>query len=427
VKVRITPSKVSGEIVAPPSKSYSHRAIILAALAAGESLIANPLLSDDTRHTIDACRALGADVKIRDESLVIKGTGGEIKVTEKRIFAGNSGSTIRMIAPLAALGKTKVILDGDRRLRQRPMGELLAALNSLGIKARSLHNNGCPPLEIEGGEFRTNQVALSGAVSSQPVSALLMVAPCTEKGLTIKIEGGLRSKPYIDITLDVMSAFGIEAANRDYKEFVVEGNQKYKARRYRIEGDYSSAAYFLAAAAIGGGPVTVRNLKKDSAQGDKYLLDILSQMGAEVDFQEDKITVSRQQALKGVSINSSDYPDIVPTLAVVAAYAQGKTEINDIGHLRFKESDRINDMAAELAKMNVKTEVGDDKMVIHGGRPTGAEVEAHNDHRLAMSLAIAALFVEGSSIINGVEAVTKSYPSFFEDLPKLGAKVEEVP
>jgi 3-phosphoshikimate 1-carboxyvinyltransferase len=426
VRIKITPSRVSGAVIAPPSKSYSHRAVIVAALAAGESVIANPLLADDTGYTIEACRALGADIEIRDDSLVVKGTGGRIRPRQSEIFVGNSASTIRMIAPLAAASPTRIVLDGDERLRQRPMGELLSALQSLGVHARSLNNNGCPPIEIQGGEFTANQVSLSGAVSSQPVSALLMAAPNTRKGLTIKINGGLRSRPYIDITLDVMKAFGVEVVNRNYKEFIIEGNQEYKARNYSIEGDYSSAACFLAAGAIGGGPVRVSHLKKDSAQGDKQLLDILARMGADVGFQEDSITVSRQRTLKGVSISLSDYPDIVPALAVVAAYAQGQTEINDIGHLRFKESDRIGDTAAELAKMNVKTKVGDDSLVIYGGKPLSAESDSHNDHRLAMSLSVAALFAEGDSVINGAEAVNKSYPEFFSDLKKLGAKAEGV-
>jgi 3-phosphoshikimate 1-carboxyvinyltransferase len=416
---------VSGEVAAPPSKSYSHRALIMASLAEGESIIANPLLSDDTHYTIDACRALGAEILMRADSLIVRGTGGEIKVSEAKIFAGNSGSTIRMMAPLAALAKTKVILDGDSRLRQRPVGDLLAALQSLGVHARSLNNNGCPPLEIQGGEFKANQVTISGAVSSQPVSALLMAAPYTKAGLSIKVNGELRSKPYVDVTLDAMRAFGVSAVNRDYKEFLIEGGQAYQARRYRIEGDYSSAAYFLAAGAIGGGPITVKDLKRDSAQGDRQMLNILAQMGAGVDYRKETITTSRQRALKGVSIDLSDYPDIVPTVAVVAAYAEGKTEITNIGHLRFKESDRINDTAAELARMNIKTEVGDEKMVIYGGRPKGAELDSHNDHRLAMSLGIAALSAQGDSTINGAEAVTKSYPSFFNELQKLGVKVEE--
>jgi len=426
VRLKITPSSLSGKLLAPPSKSYTHRALILASLAEGASIIENPLLSDDTRYTIEACRALGAEIAVESDSLKIIGTGGSIKAEKRKIFAGNSGSTIRMIAPLAALAQTKVILDGDSRLRQRPMGELLSALVSLGINARSLNNNGCPPIEIDGGEFKANRVSLSGETSSQPVSALLMAAPYTKEGLSIKIDGGLRSRPYIDITIDIMRAFGVEGVNRDYKEFLVEGGQRYKARRYRIEGDYSSAAYFLAAGAIGGGPVSVTNLRNDSVQGDRYLLTILERMGGAVDYQKEQVKVHRTGGLKGVNIDLGDYPDLVPTLAVVAACASGKTKITNIAHLRFKESDRINDTAAELVKMGIKTDVGGDTMVIYGGKPQGAEIDAHRDHRLAMSLAVAALFADGSSIINGAEAVTKSYPRFFSDLAKLGARVEEL-
>jgi 3-phosphoshikimate 1-carboxyvinyltransferase len=426
VRLKITPSPITGELSAPPSKSYTHRAVILAALAAGESLIENPLLADDTRYTIEACRALGADIEIRDDSLVVKGTSGRISPRKETIFVGNSGSTVRMIAPLAASSPTRIVLDGDERLRQRPMGDLLSALQGLGVHARSLNNNGCPPIEIQGGEFKANQVSLSGEVSSQPVSALLMAAPYTRKGLAIKINGGLRSKPYIDITLDAMRDFGVEAVNRDYREFIIEGTQEYKARRYPIEGDYSSAAYFLAAGAIGGKPVSITNLKKDSVQGDRRLLDIIAEMGGAVDYDKDTVTVRRSGELKGITSDMGDYPDLAPTLAIVAAFAQGKTVITNIAHLKFKESDRINDTAAELNKMGIKTEVGDDKMVIYGGKPLGAEINAYNDHRLAMSLSIAALFAGGSSVINGAEAVSKSYPRFFDDLKKLGAGVEEL-
>jgi len=428
VKLRITPSSVTGEVSAPPSKSYTHRAVILASLATGESIIDNPLLSDDTLYTIDACRSLGADIELEGNRLTITGTGGQIRVTpgRERISAGNSGSTIRMVAPLAALAPTKVVLDGDSRLRQRPVGDLLSALESLGARARSLENNGCPPVEIQGGKLSGGEVTVTGGVSSQHISALLMIAPYTASGLTIKVTNELRSKPYIDITLNAMRDFGVEAVNQDYKEFLVKGNHIYKGKRYRIEGDYSSAAYFLAAGAIGGKPVTVKNLKADSAQGDKSLLNILSAMGCPVVRQKEQVTVYRRDELKGVTIDMGDYPDLVQTVAAVAAYARGKTEMTNIGHLKFKESDRLGDTAAELARMGIRVDVTDNSLVIYGGKPKGAEIEAHNDHRLAMSLAIAAIFAEGNSIINGAEAVSKSYPRFFSDLAGLGAKIEEL-
>jgi 3-phosphoshikimate 1-carboxyvinyltransferase len=429
VKLRIIPSSVKGEVAAPPSKSYTHRAVIVASLAAGESLIEGPLLSDDTLYTINACRLLGADIELKDNELKIKGTGGKIKVAPGRdkIFAGNSGSTIRMIAPLAALAPAKVVLDGDNRLRQRPVGDLLSALESLGVHARSLENNGCPPIEIQGGKLHGGEVTISGQTSSQHISALLMIAPYIKDGLIIKVANELRSRPYIDITLDVMREFGIEAVNQEYKEFLVKGGQRYQAKRYRIEGDYSSATYFLAAGTIGGKPVTVKNLKSNSVQGDKYLLNILSAMGCSVEQKKEQVTISRHNELKGVNIDMGDYPDLVPTVAAVAAYAKGKTEMTNIGHLRFKESDRLSDTTAELARMGIKVKVNNDTMLIYGGKPRGAEIEAHNDHRLAMSLAIAALFAEGNSIINSAEAVTKSYPRFFADLARSGAKIKELP
>jgi 3-phosphoshikimate 1-carboxyvinyltransferase len=428
VKIRITPSVVTGEVSAPPSKSYTHRAVILASLAAGESIIEEPLVSDDTLYTIDACRTLGADIEQDGNRLRIAGTGGQIRVApdRQRIFAGNSGSTIRMVAPLAALSQNRVVFDGDSRLRQRPVGDLLSALESLGIHAHSLNNNGCPPIEIQGGKLRGGEVTIPGQVSSQHVSGLLMIAPYIREGLRIKIAGGLRSRPYIDITLDVMRAFGVEAVNKNYKEFLVKGGQEYKARRYRIEGDYSSAAYFFAAGAIGSKPVTVSNLKNNSVQGDRHLLNVLSQMGCSVEFQKEQVRISRRDELSGVTVDMGDYPDIVPTVAIVAAYAGGKTEITNIGHLRFKESDRLGDTASELGKMGIKTDVTENTMVVYGSKPGGAEIDAHNDHRLAMSFTLAALFAEGDSIINGAEAVTKSYPRFFTDLAKLGAKVEEL-
>ena len=428
MRVRITPSPVTGNVSAPPSKSYTHRAVILASLAAGESIIESPLVSDDTLYTIDACRSLGTDITLKGNRLRITGTSGKIRVApdRQRIFVGNSGSTIRMVAPLVALSQTRVVLDGDSRLRQRPIGDLLSALGSLGVSARSLGNNGYPPIEIRGGKLTGGEVTIPGLVSSQHISTLLMIAPYTEDGIRIKIADRLRSRPYIDITLDVMRAFGVEAVNRDYKEFLVKGGQGYKARHYRIEGDYSSAAYFLVAGAIGGKPVTVKNLKADSIQGDKYLLTILSEMGCAVEYHQEQVRISRRGELSGVSVDMGDYPDIVQTVAVVAAYARGKTKITNIGHLRFKETDRLSNTAAELARMGIKAAVTENTMVVYGGKPRGAEIEAHADHRMAMSLAIAALFAEGDSIINGAEAVTKSYPQFFTDLAGLGAKIEEL-
>ncbi len=290
-----------------------------------------------------------------------------------------------------------------------------------------MNNNGCPPIEIQGGRLTDGEITVSGLESSQHISSVLMVAPYARDEVRIKVVNGLRSKPYIDVTLDVMRAFGVDVVNHDYEEFLVKSGQGYKARHFRIEGDYSSAGYFLAAGAIGGGPVAVKNLKADSVQGDRHLLTILSQMGCSVEYQKEQVKICRNRELAGVTIDMGDYPDIVQTVAVVAAYARGKTEIANIGHLRFKETDRISNTAVELGKMGIRTDVTASAMVVYGGKPRGAEIDAHNDHRMAMSFAVAALFADGDSIIKGAGAVTKSYPRFFIDLANIGAKIEELP
>ena len=424
----ILPSAISGTISAPPSKSYTHRAVILGALAEGETVVENFLTSDDTQYTISACRSLGVDIQSSGKTLKIIGTGGQLPVKRdsQRIFVGNSGSTIRMVASLAALTPTKVVFDGEARLHQRPIGDLLAALKSLGVEASSVRGNGCPPIEIQGGKLLGGEVVISGMVSSQYISSLLMVAPYAERAVNIKVIDELRSKPYVDITIDTMREFGVEVENHNYKEFIVKGGQKYQGRHYKVEGDYSSAAYFFAAGATSRGTITVGNLKSNSVQGDRYFLDILSGMGCRVNYHGGQVKLTRENELAGVTVDMGDYPDIVQPLAVVAAYAKGKTEIINIGHLRYKETDRVENTACELRKMGIKVEVKEDAMTINGGKPKGGVVETYNDHRMAMSLAVAALSADGETIINGAEAVTKSYPEFFANLAKIGARVQEI-
>ena len=428
MRLRITPSAVGGTVSAPPSKSYTHRALILGSLAQGETVIENFLRSDDTQYTIDACRSLGVNIQSEGETLRVTGTGGQFPVTPepKRIFVGNSGSTIRMAASLAALIPARVVFDGEARLCQRPIGDLLSALNSLGVQASSVNGNNCPPIEVQGGKLLGGEILVSGMASSQHISSLLMVAPYAERWVTLKITDGLRSKPYVDITIDAMRQFGIAVENHNYEEFIVKNGQKYKGRHYRVEGDYSSVAYFFAMAAIGQGAVAVGNLNANSVQGDRHFLDILSEMGCLINYREGQVKVIRERELTGITVDLGDYPDIVQPLAVVAAYAKGETKITNIGHLRYKESDRINNTAAELGKMGIQVDVTEDTMSISGGKPKGAIIDTYGDHRMAMSFAVAALFADGDTVINGAESVTKSYPEFFADLARIGAKVQEI-
>jgi len=428
LNLKFSPGAVTGSVTAPPSKSYSHRALILSSLADGESTLHNFLVADDTRYTLDVLDALGVKHHLDGTTLRVKGSGGKFRMEPGRhqIDVGNSGSTVRMAGPLAALTQGTLVFDGDSALRRRPVGDLLQALKTLGIQVRALNQDGNPPIEIHGGALQGGLVAVGGQISSQHVSGLLMVSPFARRDVRIKIRGDLLSKPYVDITIDAMRAFGGEVSNEHYEQFVVTAGVTYHAREYTVEGDYSSSAFCFALGAIGGRPVTVRGLNPKSQQGDRFFLEILKRMGAAVKTQDDSVTVSRDKPLKGVTLDMGNYPDIVQPLAVIAACAEGQTRINNIGHLIYKETDRINNTSAELLKMGVRLDVTENTMTITGGKPRGAVVDSHRDHRMAMSLAVLAQFADGDTTVNGTEAISKSYPGFFEDLSALGARFREV-
>lgn len=424
MNVRIYPSKISGTIIVPPSKSVTHRAIIIASLASGKSVLKNVLLSGDTKHTIKALRALGVKIKQKANTLTIEGSKGKLTAPKKPIFVGNSGSTMRMIVAVASLARGKTIITGEKRILERPMGDLLSALNDIGIHhATSITNNDCPPIEIAGGRLTGGTVHIRGDVSSQYISALLLISPFAKDSVKIIVDGQLRSKPYISITIDVMKTFGVEVENKNFETFTIQKGQSYKGKEYVVEGDFSSASYFFAAAAVTGGNVSVAGLNTSSAQGDKYFIELLKRMGCDVSIHHNKITVSGDQNLKAIDVDMRDYPDIVQTLAVVAAYTNGKTQITNIEHLRHKESDRIETTLSELKKMDIDCLFRNGLLTIIGGKPKGAIINTHNDHRVAMSFAVAALGAQGETIIQNAEVVNKSYPNFFNDLQKLGTKV----
>ncbi|MFH0942229.1 MAG: 3-phosphoshikimate 1-carboxyvinyltransferase [Chloroflexota bacterium] len=428
MRLKVMPSAVSGHLAAPPSKSYTHRALILGALARGETVITNYLDADDTRYTADALRTLGTNILTEGNTVKIEGRDGKFSVQPGRetIFVGNSGSTVRMVAPLSALTQGRVVFEGEPRLYQRPVSDLLVALKALGIRANSINRDGFPPIEIYGGTLLGGEVVVSGMITSQHVSGLLMVAPYARRNVRLKISGELLSKPYVDVTIEAMRHFGGEVGNLNYEHFVVTAGERYRGCEYKIEGDYSSAAYFFAMGAIGGTAVSVTGLNPRSVQGDRHFLDLIARMGCDVSYGKDGLTVSRQKPLVGITQDMGDYPDIVQPLAMTAAFAGGKTLIKNIGHLIYKETDRINHTAMELRKMGVAVAVTENTMLITGGKPKGAEFESHNDHRLVMSLATAALFASGETVINGAEAASKSYPDFFRDLAKIGARFQEI-
>ena len=404
-------------VVIPGSKSYTHRALIVSALADGESVLINALRSEDTDHTIHALKKFGVPIFWKGDRLHVQGKGGKLTALEERIFVGDSGTSMRFLTALAALKKGRTLLDGSERMRKRPIAELLDGLVALGVNAHSKERNDHPPVVVESQGIKGGLVRINASKSSQFLSAILMVAPHASEDVRVEVTGHLASKYYIDITMDVMRAFRVEVKNGGYRSFFVQAGQRYTHKKYEIEGDASHASYFFEAAAVARGSVRVKNLRLPSVQGDVTFLDILERMGCEVIRGENWAEVHGKE-LQGIEVDMNATPDLVPTLAVTAAFARGMTVIRNIGHLRLKESDRIRALGRELSKMGIRIEEGEDSLRIEGGKAHGAEIETYNDHRLAMSFAVAGLAVPGVRI-KGEECVDKSFPDFWKTLGRL--------
>ncbi|MHB8066622.1 MAG: 3-phosphoshikimate 1-carboxyvinyltransferase [Desulfobaccales bacterium] len=408
--------KIEATLTLPGSKSYTHRALVAASMAAGESLLTNPLDAEDTRFTAQALAKMGAGIDWLEDRVQVQGTGGRWQPVTGPIYLGNSGTSMRFLTALAALGRGEYRLTGSPRLCERPQGELLEALAQLGVKAASERGDGCPPVAVQGG-LQGGKARLSGSISSQYLSALLFIAPLAPQGVEIEITGDLVSRPYVDLTLDVLGDFGISYYRESYRYFQLPGGQCYLPQDYAIEADASSASYFWAAAALTQGRVTITNLAPDSCQGDVGFLKVLEQLGCRVIAGEAGLTVEGGP-LQGIEVDMAAMPDLVPTLAVVAAFAQGETVITNAAHLRHKESDRLAAVAAELAKMGVTVRETADGLAITGGQPQGAVIDTYQDHRLAMSFAVAGLRAPGT-IIRDPDCVAKSFPEFWNFFAKL--------
>jgi len=406
-----------GAVTVPGSKSYTHRALIVSSLAGGESVLINALRSEDTGRTVGALVKFGVEVSWKGDHVRVLGRGGMFKATDEKIDVGNSGTSIRFLTALAALRTGITFLDGSERMRKRPIGELLNGLGELGVRAYSQEGDDCPPVVVQSQGLNGGTARLKGEESSQFLSGLLIVAPYAQKDVNIEVAGSLASKPYVDITREVMSSFGVEIRSQGYHSFFIKAGQRYLPQKYRIEGDASNASYFFSAAAVCRGRVRVRNLNPATIQGDIGFLEILERMGCRVTRGSDWIEVLGGE-LHSVEIDMNEMPDLVPTLAVTAAFARGKTVIQNIGHLRLKESDRIHAVAAELSKMGIQVREGEDGLEILGGKPRGAEIETYNDHRMAMSFAIAGLAVPGVKI-KEERCVDKSFPGFWNELQRL--------
>jgi 3-phosphoshikimate 1-carboxyvinyltransferase len=405
-------ASIQTDVSVPGSKSYTHRVLIAAALSNGTSVIENALDSEDTHFTLETLKKWGVRVEKEHERITVHGSGGRLSASDNPIFLGNSGTSMRLLSAVAALAQGRSVLTGTERLQARPIQDLLDGLGRLGGAARSLAGNGCPPVEIAGGGVAGGKTALNCSLSSQFLSALLIIGPLTRDGVEIQVQQGPVSRPYIDVTLDTLSHFGIAFDRKDYDWFKVPGGQHYRAGHCRVEPDCSQAGYFWAAAAITGSTVTVNGTCLDSRQGDIRLAGILEQMGCTLAAAESGVTVTGGR-LSGVDVDMADIPDVVPTLAVVAAYARGRTVIRSVAHLKEKESNRLAAVRSELGKMGIESGYDEDTLWVQGGNPKGAAIDCHNDHRIAMSFAVAGLKTGGIKIMDDA-CVQKSFPAFWD-------------
>ncbi len=407
-------------VTVPGSKSYTQRALVIAALAHGESVLERALICEDSSHLMGALESLGARIVVDGGDIIVQGTGGRIATPPEPIFLGDNGTAMRLLTSVVCLGDGWYELTGSARLCQRPMGPLLSALRGLGVDARSKNGDGCPPVVIRAKGLPGGLAILEELQSSQFVSSVLISSPLSSEETRIRLLGRIPSMPYAEMTIRVMEDFGVTVTRSGRDGYRVRGGQRYEARKYRVEGDISSASYFFAAAALCGGRVRVGNLDPDSAQGDLRFLSILQGMGCHVNKGEDWIEVVRKRPLGAgdMVFDLGDIPDVVPTLCVIAAVRQGRTVIKGVGHLRVKESNRLAALVAELRKTGVGAEETEEGLVVRGGHPHGAQIETYNDHRMAMSFAVLGLAVPGIWI-RGAGCVKKSFPGFWGELGRL--------
>jgi 3-phosphoshikimate 1-carboxyvinyltransferase len=410
---------IHGSIRPPGSKSITNRALVCAALADGSSVLTGALDSEDTRVMIAGIRQLGIDVQASNDKqeLRVTGCGGSIPNNTADLFIGNSGTTVRFLTAMATLGNGRYRLDGVPRMRQRPIADLITALNRLGANVKTELNTDSPPVIVDGHGLPGGHTNIAGSISSQYLSGILMAAPYAQSNVVLDVEGELVSKPYVTMTIRVMESFGATVRNDNFRCFSVDRNQSYQVRRYAIEPDASAASYFWAAAAITGGEVTVAGLSRDALQGDVKFCECLVQMGCDVQYGADSISVTGRP-LRGIDIDMNPISDTVQTLAAVAVFADGPTRIRGVDHIRHKETDRIGDLVTELRKLGVDARETDDGLRIQPASLNGASIETYDDHRMAMSLALVGLRQPGVEILNP-NCTAKTYPLFFDDLRAL--------
>jgi len=412
---------LEGVVSAPPSKAYTHRMLIAASLSNGASKIFNPLISDDTQATLEAVKSLGAETELHENYWTIHGQE-TLKTPDHPIDCRESGSTLRFMIPVAALAPGHSTFLFGASFERRPVAPLLESLKELGVESTIQRNNSS--VMVRGGGIRGGKTSIRGDISSQFISGLLFACPKANEDTEIAVTTKLESKGYVEMTFEVLVEHGLEGAvNPELSCLWIPSNQSYRPCDHTVPGDFSSAAFLLAAAAVTSSRVTVKNLEYQTAQGDRAIVSILEEMGAAVKIRDNSVDVEGGQ-LVGVDIDAKDIPDLVPVCAVLACYAEGRSEIYNAKRLRYKESDRLDSISTELKKMGADIVVNEDGLTINGSSGLhGATIDPHNDHRIAMACAVAALGAVGKTKIQHVECINKSYPQFFSDLRVLGANV----
>lgn len=422
--------QLSGSVSVPPSKSYTHRAVLMASLATAggrgrDSKIRNPLLSRDTNATVDACAAMGAEMERGEGALTIRGT--RPKVPDDVINVENSGTTLRFMTSAFSLApEGYVVLTGDSSIRRRPMQPLLDTLGQLGVQAWSSRGNGCAPVVVKAGGMRGGKASIRGDVSSQFISSLLISSPMAEIDTTLKVADAV-SRPYIEMTLRLAEHFGVKVSKNGYSEFEVSSGQEYRAAEFSVPADFSSASFIVAAVAMVGGRVRIDNLDASLPQGDSRIAEIVRLMGAKVEGERGALVVASDgEKLRGGTFDLGDTPDLLPVVAALALRCDSPVEIVGTAHARFKETDRIAIVAEELSKLGVNVKERDDGLKIFPQKVKlqAAPMDAHDDHRMFMAFSLASMLIPGGAPVVGADSLDVSYPTFLEDIKKLGARVK---
>lgn len=421
IKILPLENPVRAEVAIPGSKSYTNRALLLAALTRHPVKIVNPLLSDDTQAIIHCLQSLGIKIEVLKDSIRVRGSIGNIKESHYDLDADLSGTTIRFLLAFATIIPGVKILSGKEGLNKRPIGELVNGLRQLGAKIEYLKKEGYPPIRVLSSRLSSGIIKMSGEISSQYISSILMIAPYVGE-ITIEVIGNQISKPYIDMTIDIMKQFGVTVSNQNYKRYVIPGGQKYNLTYYHVEGDLSSASYFFAISALTKSVLTVKNINPKSVQADMKFLKILKDLGNKIIYKKDRITIIGA-GVKPVSVDMGDCPDQAQTLAVLAAFANGVTNISGIQSLRIKETQRVKALQNELGKMGIKTKVTKNSLIIYGGNPKPATIDTYGDHRMAMSFSIAGAKLS-EMYINNPDVVNKTFPDFWKKLNSIGVRTK---